>query len=172
MIIAISGTPGVGKTYFAKRLSKVTYGNLEYFDLNKYIKDQKLYDSYDKKVKTYDVDIEMLKKIVNPTLIKNKSRNKMMDSMIGKTFKNDSLLKMLKKLPKNEEGIIVDSHLSHFLESDYCIIVRTDLKKLYNRLKKRKYSKAKIKDNIESEIFEVCLDDARKLKRNVIIVDN
>ena len=92
--------------------------------------------------------------------------------MIGKTFKNDSLLKMLKKLPKNEEGIIVDSHLSHFLESDYCIIVRTDLKKLYNRLKKRKYSKAKIKDNIESEIFEVCLDDARKLKRNVIIVDN
>ena len=171
MIITISGTPGVGKTFLAKEISKLN-PNLEYFDLNKYIKDQKLYESYDRKAKTYDVDVEMLKKIVNPTLKKNLSENTILDSLIGKTLNVDSLLQKMKKLPKNVEGIIVDSHLSHYLESDYCIIVRTDLKKLYNRLNKRKYSKAKIHDNVESEIFEVCLDEARKLKRNIIIVNN
>jgi adenylate kinase len=169
MIITISGTPGVGKTFVAKKISKATKGRLEYFDLNKYIKDNKLYDSYDKKDKTFDVDVELLKNDINSTLKKNMSKNKTMDSIAGKTIKADSLLK---KFPKNVEGIIVDSHLSHYLESDYCIIVRTDLKKLYNRLKERKYSKNKIHDNIEAEIFEVCLDESRKMKKNVIVAWN
>jgi len=169
MIIAISGTPGVGKTFIAKRISKATKGRLEYFDLNRYIKDNKLYDSYDRKDKTFDVDIEVLKKDINPTLKKNMSKNNVMDPMVGKTIQVDSLLK---RLPKDSDGIIVDSHLSHYLDSDYCIIVRTDLKKLYNRLKGRRYPKAKISDNIDAEIFEVCLDEARRLKREVIIVEN
>lgn len=169
MIIAISGTPGVGKTYIAKKLAKATKGKLEYFDLNKYIKDNKLYDSYDKKDKTYDVDVKILKSSINPTLKKNTSKNKVMDSLIGKTIDVNSLLK---KIPKNIEGIIVDSHLSHYLESDYCIIVRTELKELNKRLKNRKYSKSKISDNIDAEIFEICLDEARKLKRNIITIKN
>jgi len=169
MIIAISGTPGVGKTFIAKKMSKATGGKLEYFDLNNYIKDNRLYDSYDKKDKTFDVDIEMLKKDINPTLKNNTSTNKVMKSLVGKAITIDALMK---KIPKNTDGIIVDSHLSHYLESDYCIIVRTDLKKLYKRLKERKYSKSKISDNVEAEIFEACLNEARKLKRNVIIFEN
>jgi len=170
MIIAISGTPGTGKTFIAKKLAKVARGKLEYFDLNKYIKDNKLYDSYDKIAKTYDVDVELLKKYINPTLKKNMSKDNVMNTLAGKTVKVDVLLKKIKK--SKTEGIIVDSHLSHYLDSDYCIIVRTDLKKLYKRLQERKYPKAKIHDNIESEIFEVCLDEARKLKRKIIIVEN
>jgi len=169
MIIAVSGTPGVGKTYVAKKLAKATKGKLEYFDLNKYIKDNKLYDAFDKKAKTFDVDIEILKSNINPTLKKNMSKNKIINLMVEKTININSLLK---QIPKNIDGIIVDSHLSHYLESDYCIIVKTDIKTLNKRLKARKYSKAKIKDNIESEIFEVCLDEARKLKRNIIIIEN
>jgi len=168
MIITISGTPGVGKTYFAKKISRLN-PKLEYFDLNRYIKDQKLYDSYDKKAKTYDVNTTVLKKSVKHTLKKHMSKNKTMNSLVGKRFDANLLLK---NIPHNIEGIIVDSHMSHYLDSDYCIIVKTDLKKLYNRLKKRKYSKTKIQDNIESEIFEVCLDEARKLKRNIIIAED
>jgi adenylate kinase len=174
MIISISGTPATGKTYLAKKIAKDSKGQIEYFDLNKYIKDNKLYDSYDKKDKTYDVDIESLKSVVNPTLKKNMSKNKTMDLLVGKTLNIKKLLESINKITKNKEfdGIIVDSHLSHYLDSDYCIIVKSDIKTLSKRLKARKYSGNKIQDNIESEIFEVCLDEARKLKRNVIIVEN
>lgn len=167
MIITISGTPGVGKTFIAKKISKIT--GMEYFDLNKYIKKNKFYDSYDKKAKTFDVDIELLKSNINPTLDKHMSKNDLVNSLIGKTVKFDELLK---KFPKDVDGIIVDSHLSHYLDSDYCIIVRSDLKKLYKRLKERKYSKSKVSDNIDAEIFEACLDEARTLKKNIIIVEN
>jgi adenylate kinase len=170
MIIAISGTPGVGKTYIAKKLANVTKGKVEYFDLNKYIKDNKLYDLYDKKADTYDVDVKVLKKIIEPTFKNEYSKNKELDKIIGKIIKLKDLLKTISKI--KIEGVIVDSHLSHYLESDYCIIVKTEIKNLNKRLKARKYSKAKIQDNVESEIFEVCLDEARKLKRNVIIVEN
>jgi len=169
MIIAISGTPGTGKTYIAKKLSKASKSRLEYFDLNKYIKDNRLYDSYDRKAKTFDVDIDVLKHIINPTLKYHKSRDKFMDSIVGKTISIDILIK---KIPKSANGIIVDSHLSHYLDNDYCIIVKTDLKKLYNRLKKRDYSKKKIQENIESEIFGICLEEAKKFKDKVIIIEN
>jgi len=169
MIITISGTPGTGKTFIAKKISKLTKNGMEYFDLNRYIKQNRLYEKYDKKAKTYDVDVEQLKTIINPTLNKSMSKNKKMDLLIGK---NLDINQLFKKIPKNIEGIIIDSHLSHYLESNYCIIIRTDIKKLYKRLQKRKYTKAKIKDNIESEIFEVCLDEARKLKRHIITVNN
>jgi broad-specificity NMP kinase len=172
MIIAISGTPGAGKTFVAKKLTGAANGKFEYFDLNKYIKKNKLYESYDRKDRTFDVDIKLLKKDINPTLKKSLSKERLMDSIAGKSVNIDMLLKILKKVSKNSDGIIVDSHLSHYLDSDYCIIVRTDLKKLYNRLKERKYPKSKIHDNIEAEIFEVCLDEARKLKRKIIIVEN
>jgi broad-specificity NMP kinase len=168
MIIAISGTPGCGKTYIAKKLAK-THPNLEYFDLNKYIKDNNLYDSYDKLAKAYDVDIKTIKKNINPILKQNMSKNKGINSLINKTTNITSLIK---QVPKNTYGIIVDSHLSHYFESDYCIIVKTDIKKLNLRLKKRNYPKNKIKDNIESEIFDICRIEAKKLKRKIITIEN
>ena len=60
MIITITGTPGTGKTYIAKKLAGK---NLIYIDLNKIIKEEKLYDKYDRKVKTYDVNIKTLEKL-------------------------------------------------------------------------------------------------------------
>jgi adenylate kinase len=172
MIIAISGTPGTGKTYIANKIAKATKNRLEYFDLNKYVKDNKLYDSYDKKAKTYDVNIKELKKIIEPTFKKEYSKDKLLDKLIGKTIKLKELLQVISKLPKKNEGVIIDSHLSHYFKSDYCIIVKTDIKTLNKRLKARKYPKNKIQDNVESEIFEVCFDEARKLKKNIIIVEN
>ena len=171
MIIAISGTPGVGKTYIAKKLAKATHERLEYFDLNKYIKENKLYDSYDKKADTYDVDVKTLKKIIEPTFKKEHEIDKALDKLVGKTISIAESIKTISHTPKIE-GVIIDSHLSHYLKSDYCIIVRSDVKTLNKRLKTRKYSKIKIQDNLESEIFEVCLYEARKLKRNIIIVEN
>ena len=59
MIISITGTPGCGKTTVSKALSK----KLEYklIDLNKLIMKNKVYSGYDKRRKSYIVDIEKLK---------------------------------------------------------------------------------------------------------------
>ncbi|MGV8087222.1 MAG: AAA family ATPase [Candidatus Woesearchaeota archaeon] len=169
MIIAISGTPGCGKTYFAKKIVKLN-PKLEYFDLNKYIKENKIYDSYDKSAKTYDVDIKKLKAIIDPSFKNEYSNNKYMDKLINKIVDIKKLLKIL--TDHKIEGVIIDSHLSHHLKSDYCIIVKTDIKNINKRLKLRKYNKVKIHENIESEIFDICLIEAKKLKRNIILVEN
>src|SRR3989344_5961685 len=58
MIVTITGTPGAGKTYISRKLT-----NFDYIDLNRIIKEERLYDSYDRKDKTYDVDVKKLKKL-------------------------------------------------------------------------------------------------------------
>jgi len=80
------------------------------------------------------------------------------------------LNKVLLPLPEN---VIVDSHLSHYLPKksiDLCIVTRCDLKTLHKRLEKRKYSENKIKENLEAEIFEVCLQEAQSLHK-VLVID-
>ena len=85
--------------------------------------------------------------------------------------KLNNKLKSSKNQEKNQ-NIIIDSHLSHYLNSDYCFVVKTDLKTLKKRLQKRKYSEQKIKDNLEAEIFDICHEEAKELKRNVLIINN
>lgn len=162
MIITITGTPGTGKTYIAKSISKENK-SLRYLDLNAIIKKEKLYDRYDRGAKTYDVDEEKLKKL-NNRFKKYKEK--------GFKIKEMMTLKELKQKIKGKEGIIIDSHLSHYLDSDVCVVVKADIKTISNRLKERKYSSKKIRDNIESEIFDVCLEDAKKLGRNIVIINN
>jgi len=173
MIITISGTPGCGKTYLAKKMSKESNSRLEYFDLNKYIKDNKIYDSYDKLAKTYDVDTKVLKSIIEPTFRNEYSKNPEMEKLVNKTINIKKFLQIISKISKNKiEGVIIDSHLSHYLKSDYCIIIKTDIKNINKRLSQRKYTKAKIHENIESEIFDICMQEAKVLKRKIITIEN
>ena len=75
---------------------------------------------------------------------------------------------------KSEENLILDSHLSHYLPKSYvdiCIVTVCDIDILSKRLKKRKYSKNKISDNLEAEIFKYCLLESKKNKHNVLVVD-
>jgi adenylate kinase len=173
MILAITGTPGSGKTYIANRLVKASKSRLKCFDLNKYIKDNKMYISYDRKAKTHDVDIKVLKKKITTLLRKYHSTDNVMDKIVGKSMNLKELIDVLSKNNnKDTKGIILDSHLSHYLDNDYCIVVRTDIKNLHKRLKARDYPKKKIEENIQSEIFEICLDEAKKMNRRIILVNN
>ena len=91
----------------------------------------------------------------------------------------DINMKKLKELVlkvKKERNIIIDSHISHLLpkkEVDICIIITcSDLKKLERRLKKRGYSKQKIRENLDAEIFQVCLMEAKERKLKMVVVDS
>ena len=138
MIIIVTGVTCTGKTSIAKELSKRL--KIKYSDINKLIIKNKLRGKYIKKLDTYEIDTNKLNKV-------------------------------LIELIKTNKNLIIDSHLSHYLPKkyvNYCIVCRAELKELKRRLEKRKYSKEKIKENLESQTLEVCLVDALEMWHTVI----
>mgnify|MGYP001424622844 CR=1 FL=1 len=132
MILIVTGTPGTGKTTLSKKIAKEK--KLKYIDVNKIIKENNLSEGFDKK---RDCEIIDTKKL------------------------NKTLIKIIKK----EKNLIIDSHLSHFLPKKYvdlCIVTKCSLKTLEKRLKKRKYSKSKIRENLDAEIFDTCRIEAEE----------
>ena len=151
-VIIVTGSVASGKTTLAERLSKKL--NFEYLDANKII--NKISEGYDKKRKSKIVDVKKLNKNLIKEINDFKSLNK-----------KTNIKKNNKKIVK---GLIIDSHLSHYLPKRYvdlCIVTKCDLKKLEKRLKKRGYSKEKIRENLDAEIFDVCLNEAKELGHNV-----
>ena len=140
MVIIVTGTPGTGKTTYAKKLAEEK--SLVYVDVTLLIKENKLFEKYDKKMDCVVVDIKKL---------------------------NKELIKFIKKNDK----VVIDSHLSHYLPPRYvdlCIVTKCDLKTLEKRLKKRKYSKAKIRENLDAEIFDTCRIEALEAGHKVKVV--
>jgi adenylate kinase len=149
-IIIVSGTPGTGKTFYSKRIAKEK--KYLYFDLNEFIKSNKLYEKFDKKDKTFEVDIKKM----NTSII----------NFINAFHKYGS---------KKFGGIVIDSHLSHYIPKKYvdeCIIVKCPIEILNKRLKKRGYDKKKIQDNLQAEIFDVCYEEAKRVGHNIKIIKN
>jgi adenylate kinase len=144
MIIVITGTPGTGKTKVSQILSKRIKANV--IGVSEFVKKQKLYEHYDLELRTYVVD--------------EKKLSKELEKHIKEKFKGNN--------------VIVDGHLSHYLRKgfvDICIVLRCSIAELNKRLLKRKYSKAKIKENLESEIFDICEEEARESQKLVIAID-
>ena len=144
LVIIVTGTPGTGKTTVAKRLAKQK--KARYLDVNTIIKQHKLDKNYSKKWKSYLVDVDKLNKI---------------------------LIKIIKEQQKKKQSLVIDSHLSHYLPAKYvnlCIVTKCSLKKLQQRLKKRRYAKKKIRENMDAEILDVCLLEAIVNKHEVKVV--
>lgn len=143
-VIVITGTPGVGKSTLARKLaSQLGYARL---DLHKYY--SLLSVGYNKKKQCYDIDIKKFQKLVEAKL----------------------------KEPAAKKGLIIDSHIAHLLPKqlvDLCIVLTcSNLKELERRLKKRKYSARKIRENLDAEIFQVCLMEAKEKGHKIKVIDN
>lgn len=140
-VIAISGTPGTGKSTLAKLFKrKLGLSRLNLEDFYKQISIR-----YDQNKQCYDLDLKKFEKLVG------------------------------ERLKEAEKGLIIDSHISHLLPKkmvDLCIVLTSpDLKKLEKRLKKRGYSRKKIRENLDAEIFQVCSNQAKEKGHRVIVVD-
>lgn len=145
-VIVISGTPGTGKSTLAKLLAK----NLDYqrLDLHHYYKN--IASRYNRSKQCYDIDIKKLGKLVSD--LKKKGEK------------------------KGIKGLVIDSHISHLLPKklvDLCVVLTcSNLKILQRRLKKRKYSKKKVEENLQAEIFQICLTEAKERKQKAITFDS
>ena len=163
-VIIVTGSPGTGKTKLAKKLAKQKH--YEYINVSKLVKNGKLYDYYDRKRRTYVVDTKKLNKFLIE-IIKMYKCNKhpalTKSGGAGRPNKKDKV-----------KGIIIDSHMSHYLPKKYvnlCIVTKCNLKQLKTRLKRRKYNKAKIRENLDCEIFDVCLTEAKEKDHKIKIID-
>ena len=144
--LLVTGTPGTGKSVLAKKLSLLL--DYTYFDVNSYAKKTHIYSSYDRKRRTYVVDASKLARY----LIKVRQE----------------------ALKTGKKGIIFDSHMSHYLPpkyADLCIVTRCSLKTLEQRLWKKGYNKAKIRENLDAEIFDTCLVEAKEIGHKFVVFD-
>ncbi|MBI2124971.1 AAA family ATPase [Candidatus Woesearchaeota archaeon] len=141
VVISISGSPGVGKSTLAKSLAKKL--QLDRLDLHHYYK--QISTGYNRSKQSYDINYTQFERLVK------------------------------EKLDQSKKGLIIDSHISHLLPKklvNVCIVLTcSDLKKLEARLKRRKYPQKKIRENLDAEIFQVCLIEAKEGKHKILIFD-
>ncbi|KAG7662592.1 FAP7 [[Candida] subhashii] len=137
--IIITGTPGCGKTSHSESLvshlnQEIKDGKNKFNHLNvsEVAKERGCIESYDERLDTSVVD-----------------EDKLLDSLA---------------VDMEKGGAIIDWHCCDIFPErlvDLVVVLRTDNSILYDRLKKRNYNEAKLQENIDCEIMEVVLNDAR-----------
>ena len=140
VIIIITGTPGTGKSTVANYIA----AKFKFIKINikQIIRTHNLSECYDNKRKCNVVDEKKFAKAMEKEIVENKGKN-----------------------------ILLDSHLSHYISPkkvDLCIVCNCDISVLNVRLKKRRYNKEKIRENLDCEIFDVCYNEALEFGHNVI----
>lgn len=70
-----------------------------------------------------------------------------------------------------EDNLILEGHLAHFLDLDYCVVLRCNPEELRERLSKRDYTESKVEENIESEKMDLILSQAVQNQEVVFEVD-
>ena len=71
----------------------------------------------------------------------------------------------------DEENIVIEGHLAHYLEGDYCIVLRLKPELLEERLQSREYSEKKVGENVEAEKMDLILSEAVSRNNKVREVD-
>ena len=128
-MIAVSGTPGTGKSIFARALAKKL--DAKVINLNALIVRKKIY-----RLTTDGTKIADLKKM-------------------RKEF--------LREIRVFRGPIIAEGLLAHLLPKrslTHVVVLRTRPKILERRLRARRYSEAKIRDNVEAEALDIILWEA------------
>ncbi|XP_064483163.1 adenylate kinase isoenzyme 6-like [Ornithodoros turicata] len=131
--ILVTGTPGTGKSTLASELSE--RAGLEWINVGDVAKENNLFDGYDAKLECPILD-------------------------------EDGVIDELEeKLSESSGGKLVDYHGCDFFPKrwfDAVFVLRTDNTLLYDRLRSRGYSGKKLEENIQCEIFQSLLDEAKE----------
>ncbi len=130
--IIVTGTPGTGKTRFSRLLAhKLGIGSV---NVTKFARRHNLIKSYDRKRRTHVVDELRLRH------------------------------ELEKYLTSLKERVLVEGHYSATLVPtrlvDVVFVLRCNPKILRDRLRRRGYPQAKIRENVEAEVLDICLSEA------------
>mmetsp|Transcript_103092 Transcript_103092/g.274092 ORF Transcript_103092/g.274092 Transcript_103092/m.274092 type:complete len:176 (-) Transcript_103092:364-891(-) len=131
--ILVTGTPGVGKTTYCEALVQAVGSEMKHLEIGRLVRERKLYKEWD-------------------------------DDMDCSIFDEDMVCDELEPILE-EGGYVVDFHSAGFLQDDWfdlVLVLRAETSTLWARLEKRHYSETKIQQNVQAEIFQTCLDEARE----------
>lgn len=131
--VLICGTPGTGKSTLVNKL-KSHFKDCSFINLSKFAIDNKLTSNYDGTLDSHVLDEEKLLVALLPTLEENKFN--IIESIHSDLFSNEII--------------------------DFVFVCRTENSILYDRLKTRDYSKVKLENNLQSEIFQIILDETKE----------
>ncbi len=132
MIIAITGTPGTGKTTLCSLIGQRGYKVIKVKD---YCEEHGLLGEYDEGDGSYLIDLELFDR-----------------DMSESEFFNSA----------SEECIFLDSHLSHLLKVNGAVVLRCQPAILRKRLENRDYSRIKIEDNVVCEMVDVIAMEVKR----------
>jgi adenylate kinase len=140
MTFIVTGTPGTGKTTYAKQLAKQK--GYAYVDVNVFAKEHGFVIGRDEQRDADIVDERKLAKALDALL--KKDERVVLDGHLSHAVS-----------PKHVEA---------------CIVMTCDLKELRKRLAARGYSEKKVKENLEAQIMHVCEEEARQAGHSIILV--
>ena len=129
MIVAVTGSPGVGKSTLSKLISR-DY-SLTYIDFEKFLIDNKLYSDFDSNRMSYIIDVDKARKFFDKYRFPD---NSVLDGH------NITLIYPCVRL-------------------DYVILLRCSPYVLYERLKRKGYPENKIYENVQAEILDIIAYD-------------
>lgn len=140
--ILVTGTPGTGKSTLCQKLAKKSSSGLKCINVGQFAKDNECLGKYDPVYECHELD-------------------------------EDALLDKLEQVLASEPGgFILEHHVTDIFPQrwfDAVFVLRVDTKILYDRLKLRGYNDKKLEDNMQCEIFQTILDEARESYASEIV---
>lgn len=139
--LIITGTPGCGKTSHLTLLCD-EFEELRNFQISEVLKKFNCFDGFDEGRDSNIVDEDKLLDLIEPDLEKG--------------------------------GVVVDWHVCDIFPErliDLVIVLRCDNEVLYDRLSQRGYKDSKIEENLDVEIMEVIVQDARESYDENIVIE-
>ncbi|MDE1865227.1 MAG: AAA family ATPase [Candidatus Micrarchaeota archaeon] len=129
LVIAVTGTPGVGKTRFAGELSKAI--GVKAVEVNDVVEGEKLFTGIDES---------------GSKIVKMQELKKELKAIEVRASKS------------GDKAIILVGHLLADLKLEYdtSIVIRASLRELVSRLEERGYQKEKVRENLVSESIDYC----------------
>jgi adenylate kinase len=144
-VIVVSGTPGTGKTTFAKALAKSIGAN--YVNVTQHVSKHKLYRGVDQERRTRILDVPRTRASLRSELGTNHVLS-VIDTHIPEEILSREIVKQV-------------------------LVLRCHPKILEHRLRNRRWKASKIRENVLAEIVDSCLSAAVKYfgRRKVVQID-
>lgn len=161
LTIALTGTPGTGKTEVSKKLEADGYRILH---VTEFIKAHNIPSERDDERDCDVVDMDALEEAVfeyQQTVRKEFNQ---------KFFDEGLTLADLHKSPETLPVLVIESHLAHYL-CDLSVVLRTHPYTLKDRLNERGYSDKKVMENVLAESIDVVLCDCFDYCRRVYEIE-
>jgi len=132
--IIVTGTPGTGKTTFAKKLAKEI--GADYIALTQFVSERKLYTGFDRERESRVVNLARVHASLNRLLLQTR-RPTIVDTHISEGIIRKRLVRLV-------------------------FVLRCHPRILERRLRKKKWKQSKIRENVLAEMLDVCLINSVK----------